>query len=133
MVSGLVRLGFLGPFDFDDPVAQPSEQEGNSGDDWQWVDAASSMLLDGSFGAAGFVRRAGGVEHVVHEDYFCASSFDGAKQGFVFRSGVSGLGYYQDRKNAPSFEEHSVLSQWPAYLKALGDMAPGLVQGSGAR
>ena len=54
-----------------------------------------------------------------------APSFDGAKQGFVFRSGDSGLGYYRDRKNAPSFQEHSVLSQWPAYLKALGDMAPG--------
>ena len=63
-----IRLGEVrapGPFDLDDPDAQ-----GNSGDDWQWVDAASSMLPDGSFGAAGFVRRAGGVEHVVREEYF---------------------------------------------------------------
>ena len=123
-----IRIGEArvpGPFDFDDPDAQPSEEEGSSGDDWQWVDAASSMLPDGSIGAAGFVRRSGGMEHVVHEEYFSAPSFDGAKQGFVFRSGDSGLGYYQDRKNAPSFQEHSVLSQWPAHLKALGDMAPG--------
>ena len=27
----------------------------------------------------------------------------------------------------------SVLSQWPAYLKALGDMAPGWCKDSGAR
>ena len=35
-----IRIGEArvpGPFDFDDPDAQPSEQEGNSGDDWQWV------------------------------------------------------------------------------------------------
>ena len=89
------------------------------------MDASSSMLPDGSLGAVGFVRRAGGVEHVVHGEYFSASSFDGAKQGFVFRSGVSGLGYYQDRKSASAFEKRAVLSQWPAYLKALGDMAPG--------
>ena len=50
-------------------------QEGNSGDDWQWVDAAISMLPVCSFGAAGLVRRAGGVEHVVREEYFSASTF----------------------------------------------------------
>ena len=71
-----IRIGEArvpGPFDFDDPDAQPSEQEGSSGDDWQWVDAASSMLPDGSISAAGFVRRAGGMEHVVHEEYFSCS------------------------------------------------------------
>ena len=123
-----IRIGEArvpGPFDFDDPDAQPSEQEGGSGDDCQWVGAASSMLPGGSIGAAGVVRCAGGMEHVVHEEYFSAPSFDGAKQGFVFRSGDSGLGYCRDRKTAPPFQEHSVPSQWPAYLKALGDMAPG--------
>ena len=108
-----VRVGEArvpGPFDFDDPDAQPSVEEGSSGDDWQGADAAS---------------RAGGVENFVHEEYVSASCFNGAKQGFVFRCGGHGLGYYQDRKSEFACEKRAVLSQWPPYLKALGDMAPG--------
>ena len=89
------------------------------------MDAASSILPDGSIGAAALVRRADGMEHVKHEEYFSAPSFGGAKQGYVFRIGDSGLGYYRDDRKALSFQKDTVLSQWPAYLKALGDMAPG--------
>ena len=42
-----IRIGEArvpGPSDFDDPEAQPFEHGGDSGDDWQLVDAASSML-----------------------------------------------------------------------------------------
>ena len=75
VVSGLVRFGLLGPLTLMALMRSLPSQEGNSGDDWQWVDAAISMLPVCSFGAAGFVRRAGGVEHVVREEYFSASTF----------------------------------------------------------
>ena len=42
-----VRVGEArvpGPFDFDDPDAQPSVEEGSSGDDWQGADVASGEL-----------------------------------------------------------------------------------------
>ena len=113
------------PFDFDDPDAQPSVEEGSSGDDWQDAGVASGELPDGSLCTAGCVRRAGGVENILHEEYLSASCFNGAKQGFVFRCGGHGLGYYQDRKSEFADEKRAVLSQWPPYLKALGDMAPG--------
>ena len=93
--NGLSRVP--GPFDFDNPDAQPSVQEDSSGDDWQCVDTPSSSMPDGSLWAVGFERCVDGAVHVVNEEYFSASRFDGAKQGFVFRSGVNGLGYYQDR------------------------------------
>ena len=55
-----VRIGEArvpGPFDFDDPDAQPSVQEGSSGDDWQCVDTTSSSMPDGSLWAVGFERQ----------------------------------------------------------------------------
>ena len=113
------------PCDFDDPEAQPFEQGGDSGDDWQLVDAASSMLPDGSISVVDLVHRADGMEHVKHEEYINAPSFGGAKQGYVYGTGGSGLGYYWDDRKALSFQKAAVLSQWLAYLKGLGDMAPG--------
>ena len=123
-----IRIGEArvpGPCDFDDPEAQPFEQGGDSGDDWQLVDAASSMLPDGSISVVDLVHRADGMEHVKHEEYINAPSFGGAKQGYVYCTGGSGLGYYWDDRKAFSFQKVTVLSQWPAYLKGLGDMAPG--------
>ena len=103
-----------GPCDFDDPEAQPFEQDGDSGDDWQLVDAASSMLPNGSISVVDLVHRADGMEHVKHEEYISAPSFGGAKQGYVYRTGGSGLGYYWDDRKALSFQKVTVLSQWPA-------------------
>ena len=103
----------------------PRHKVGSSGDDWQGADVASGELPDGSLCTAGCVRRAGGAENFVHEEYVSASCFNRAKQGFVFRCGGRGLGYYQDRKNEFACEKRAVLSQWPPYFKALGDMAPG--------
>ena len=130
-----IRIGEArvpGRCDFDDPEAQPFEQGGDSGDDWQLVDAASSMLPDGSISVVDLVHRADGMEHVKHEEYINAPSFGGAKQGYVYCTGGSGLGYYWDDRKALSFQKVTVLSQWPAYLKGLGEHGTRMVQGLGA-
>ena len=82
------------------------------------------MLPDGSISVVDLVHRADGMEHVKHEEYINAPSFDGAKQGYVQCTGGSGLGYYWDDRKALSFQKVTVLSQWPACLKGLRDMAP---------
>ena len=46
-----IRIGEArvpGPFDFDDPEAQPFEQDGNSGDDWQLVQPVACCRMAAS-------------------------------------------------------------------------------------
>ena len=125
MESGLARLGYLGPVTLMILNRSRFEQGGDSGDDWQLVNAASSMLPDGSISVVDLVHRADGMEHVKDEEYINAPSFGGAKQGYVYCTGGCDWDITGMIGKPLSFQKVTVLSQWPAYLKGLGDMASG--------